>query len=248
MTRAGTGVSGIAASRAGGGLWTRRLGGVPSRLPRCSPNPAARVRSGDGTGPDQGKRSTESTESRQRHVEHQSSIRSLISSSNIGSNDIEREIEAFARQIQEEGLLEGLDLDHVDLGSNDELSRRITEAYRRRHRERTRNNGTRGSDAVAHHATPRPGHRSPSPERQYLRGRQAGRDLTRNRILGRRAPRASQRSVAGRLRPAPAFSRFGKKLGSIGGGRRVRAAVLPYLLRRLCLQPELVPDRRQISA
>ena len=76
---------------------------------------------------------------RRRHVEHQASIRSLISSSDIDSRDLEREIEDFARHIQEEGLLEGLNLDNIDeLSRNDELSRKITEAYRRRQRERSR--------------------------------------------------------------------------------------------------------------
>ncbi|KAI1330432.1 hypothetical protein F5Y16DRAFT_17539 [Xylariaceae sp. FL0255] len=80
------------------------------------------------------------TSARARHVEHQSSIRSLISSSDVDSRDLEREIDDFARQIQEEGLLDGLDLDTIDLSQNDDLSRKITEAYRRRQRERSRHN------------------------------------------------------------------------------------------------------------
>lgn len=75
-------------------------------------------------------------ESQQRQVGHQSSLRSLISSADLSERDIEREIEDFARQIQEEGLLDGLDLDNIDLSRDDELSRRITEAYRRRQRGR----------------------------------------------------------------------------------------------------------------
>ncbi|KAK0748769.1 hypothetical protein B0T21DRAFT_398780 [Apiosordaria backusii] len=72
----------------------------------------------------------------QQQITHQSSLRSLISTEGVDARDIEREVEEFARQIQEEGLLDGLDLDNIDLENNDELSRRITEAYRRRHRER----------------------------------------------------------------------------------------------------------------
>ncbi|OTA61892.1 hypothetical protein K449DRAFT_382549 [Hypoxylon sp. EC38] len=83
-------------------------------------------------------RSRDSSRTRRRQVEHQASIRSLISSSDVDFRDIEREIEEFARQIQEEGLLDGLDLDNIDLAQNDELSKKITEAYRRRQRERTR--------------------------------------------------------------------------------------------------------------
>ena len=97
--------------------------------------------------------STESTEPRRRLIEHQSSIRSLISRSSnspIDSRDIVREIEDFTRQIQEEGLLDGVDLDNIDLTNNDELSRKITEAYRRRHHERASREGGRRSNASAH--------------------------------------------------------------------------------------------------
>ena len=83
--------------------------------------------------------SRDSSQVRRRHIEHQASIRSLISSYDIDSRDLEREIEDFARHIQEEGFLEGLNLDNIDeLSRNDELSRKITEAYRRRQRERSR--------------------------------------------------------------------------------------------------------------
>lgn len=84
---------------------------------------------------------------RSRQIEHQSSLRSLISSEGVGARDIEREIEEFTRQIQEEGLLDGLDLDNINLRDNDELSKRITEAYRRRYRERSRQEGGRRSNA-----------------------------------------------------------------------------------------------------
>ncbi|OTB06581.1 hypothetical protein M426DRAFT_318651 [Hypoxylon sp. CI-4A] len=83
-------------------------------------------------------RSRESSRIRRRQVEHQASIRSLISSSDVDFRDLEREIEEFARQIQEEGLLDGLDLDNIDLAQNDDLSRKITDAYRRRQRQRER--------------------------------------------------------------------------------------------------------------
>ncbi|KAI1467321.1 uncharacterized protein F4812DRAFT_59103 [Daldinia caldariorum] len=91
-------------------------------------------------------RSRDSSRTRRRQVEHQASIRSLISSSDVDFRDIEREIEEFARQIQEEGLLDGLDLDNIDLAQNDELSRKITEAYRRRQRDRIRGQQPRRSD------------------------------------------------------------------------------------------------------
>ncbi|OHE92345.1 hypothetical protein CORC01_12340 [Colletotrichum orchidophilum] len=93
-------------------------------------------------------RAQESSDMRRRQIEHQSSLRSLISSSDLSERDVQKEIEDFARQIQEEGLLDGLDLDNIDLSQNDELSRKITEAYRRRQRERerTRAEGTRRRD------------------------------------------------------------------------------------------------------
>ncbi|KAL7784591.1 hypothetical protein V8C37DRAFT_395561 [Trichoderma ceciliae] len=94
------------------------------------------------------------SESRQRQVEHQSSLRSLIGSE-MSERDIEREIEEFARQIQEEGLLDGLDLDNIDLSRDDELSQRITEAYRRRQRGRPRQEPERRADALIQNATSR---------------------------------------------------------------------------------------------
>ncbi|KAK9419252.1 hypothetical protein SUNI508_01229 [Seiridium unicorne] len=96
-------------------------------------------------------RSRDSSRARRaRPIEHQSSIRSLISSSSVDSLDMEREIEEFARQIQEEGLLEGLDLDNIDLSRNDELSRKITEAYRRRQTQRTRQESSRRQTTSNH--------------------------------------------------------------------------------------------------
>ncbi|KAI1861054.1 hypothetical protein JX265_009673 [Neoarthrinium moseri] len=95
-------------------------------------------------------RSRDESRTRRRAIEHQASIRSLISSSSVGSLDMEREVEEFARQIQEEGLLEGLDLDNIDLSRDDELSRRITEAYRRRQNQRSRHDSSRRSDAARH--------------------------------------------------------------------------------------------------
>ena len=93
------------------------------------------------------------SESRQRQIEHQSSLRSLISSEDMSERDIEREIEEFARQIQEEGLLDGLDLDNIDLARNDELSRRITEAYRRRQRERPSRRTRENNQSSSNRAT-----------------------------------------------------------------------------------------------
>lgn len=104
---------------------------------RARRHPPDSSRSGD----ERRRRRSESrrrVEARTRQIEHQSSIRSLIGSADMSERDIEREIEEFARQIQEEGILDGLDLDNIDLTRDDDLSQKITDAYRRRQRERTR--------------------------------------------------------------------------------------------------------------
>ncbi|MCJ1374224.1 hypothetical protein MMC20_005456 [Loxospora ochrophaea] len=68
-----------------------------------------------------------------RHVEHQSSLRSLLSNSD--SAEMEEEI---LRQIMDEGLLDDIDLHSLDGSQEDDLSERIAEAYRRRHQHSTR--------------------------------------------------------------------------------------------------------------
>ena len=67
---------------------------------------------------------------------HQSSLRSILSSSSHGgSTDVEEEI---MRQIAEEGLLDGIDLDNIQVEQEDEISERIAQAYRSRMRDRSR--------------------------------------------------------------------------------------------------------------
>ncbi|ORY10463.1 hypothetical protein BCR34DRAFT_485609 [Clohesyomyces aquaticus] len=70
-----------------------------------------------------------------RHIEHQSSLRSLLSASELDSQEMEEEI---MRQIMEEGLLDGIDLNNIDVSQEDEISERIAQAYRRRQSERQR--------------------------------------------------------------------------------------------------------------
>ncbi|KAK8159202.1 hypothetical protein IWX90DRAFT_389913 [Phyllosticta citrichinensis] len=70
-----------------------------------------------------------------RHVEHQSSLRSLLSASDIDTQEMEDEI---MRQIREEGLLDGIDLDNIDVSQEEEITERIAEAFRRRQRDRDR--------------------------------------------------------------------------------------------------------------
>lgn len=78
--------------------------------------------------------------SQARQIEHQSSLRSLLSNSNFDSSNLEEEI---LRQIVDEGLLDGIDLDSLDVAQQDELSERIADAYRQRHRRRSRSLDTR---------------------------------------------------------------------------------------------------------
>ncbi|KAK2756725.1 hypothetical protein FQN54_005171 [Arachnomyces sp. PD_36] len=68
-----------------------------------------------------------------RQIEHQSSLRSLLSASD-GESPLEEQI---LRQIVEEGLLDDIDLRNLNQAQEDELTERIAEAYRRRHRERS---------------------------------------------------------------------------------------------------------------
>lgn len=78
--------------------------------------------------------------SQARQIEHQSSLRSLLSSSDIDSSEMEEEI---LRQIMDEGLLDGIDLNTIDVSQEDELSERIADAYRQRHGVNSRSRNTR---------------------------------------------------------------------------------------------------------
>ncbi|KAK4241677.1 hypothetical protein C8A03DRAFT_12040 [Achaetomium macrosporum] len=148
---------------------------------------------------ERGERRRRRSESRQpsrdgRQVEHQSSLRSLISTEGMDARHIEREIEEFARQIQEEGLLDGLDLDNLDLENNDELSRKITEAYRRRQRERRRDGGRRSNASAM-------SQRSDVSARPRSRTGDASRPTSRHTNRSR-APSAGSNEERGRYPPS----------------------------------------------
>ena len=117
-------------------------------------------------------RAQASTDSRShaRQIEHQSSLRSLISASDVDSAAMEEEI---VRQIEEEGLLDDIDFQGLDASQVDELyeqlSERIADAYRRRHGQRTvlrehHSSGTRRNEAVEPAAST-----SRTPTRQHAR-------------------------------------------------------------------------------
>ncbi|EAQ89069.1 hypothetical protein CHGG_05688 [Chaetomium globosum CBS 148.51] len=161
---------------------------------------------------------------RARQVEHQSSLRSLISTDGMDIRDIEREVEAFARQIQEEGLLDGLDLDNLDLENNDELSRKITEAYRRRHRERRRDGGRRSNASANSH-------------RSEILARPRSRTDETSRPTSRHAPRSRAPSVGSneeRGRYPPSSSALlgvqeptRRRRASSSGGRSATLPIVP---------------------
>ena len=89
------------------------------------------------------RRHEESNHQAVRQIEHQSSLRSLISSSDVDSREMEEEI---LRQIREEGLLDGIDLENIDVNQEDQISERIAEAFRRRQSERARQESARRSE------------------------------------------------------------------------------------------------------
>lgn len=82
--------------------------------------------------------------SQARHIEHQASLRSLLSNPSVDSSEMEEEI---LRQIAEEGLLDGIDFDSLDSIQQDQLSERIANAYRRRHGRRSRSEDPRSESS-----------------------------------------------------------------------------------------------------
>ena len=89
-------------------------------------------RTGRRHGHERGTRRPEEVAEQTRRIEHQSSLRSLLSLS-----DAETMEEEILRQILEEGLLDDIDMDNLGPRQEEELSERIAEAYRRRHRLRS---------------------------------------------------------------------------------------------------------------
>ncbi|KAL9603499.1 MAG: hypothetical protein Q9219_001186 [cf. Caloplaca sp. 3 TL-2023] len=106
-----------------------------------------------------------------RQIGHQSSLRSLMSGSEIDSSEMEEEI----LRLVDEGWLDGIDLNTLDTSEVDDLSERIADAYRRRHGHRSGNRTARsqepGRSRDHSHRRPRDhshndSTRSPAPSRQ----------------------------------------------------------------------------------
>lgn len=174
---------------------------------------------------DSRRRAQDLRERQRRHIEHQSSLRSLISSSDADDIDMEREVEEFARQIQAEGLLDGLDLENIDLINNDELSRKITEAYRRRQRDRERLRHEERS-----RATSRSSHAGPSEPRPQL----AVTSRSANRQTDRHSRSASATSQSEERSRPPISSRSAtlevqepRRRRRAASGSRDRSSTLP---------------------
>ena len=110
----------------------------------------------------------ENSESRSqaRQIEHQSSLRSLISTSDVDSSEMEEEI---LRQIEEDGLLEGIDLNNIDVSQENALSERIAEAYRRRHGQRPRSQDTRTEETGSSRSRTMPTTEEQSSRRHHAR-------------------------------------------------------------------------------
>jgi hypothetical protein len=143
----------------------------------------------------------------QRSIEHQSSIRSLLS---VSESDIEEDI---MRQIASDPSLTGIDWDNLSAAQSDELSERIARAYRRGREERRRQ-----EQRDVGRISPRPrnvNRPANSPEPRTLRERHSRtRDTghlsdnpeTSPRSRVRQRPRSGSQPAQGTSRPVNAIS------------------------------------------
>lgn len=160
---------------------------------------------------DRGSRRTEEAVEQTRRIEHQSSLRSLLSLS-----DAETMEEEILRQIVEEGLLDNIDMDNLGPRQEEELSERIAEAYRRRHRLRSSSGQQRSSSGQL------PEVREPSestPNRPRARSHSAQGSATRPPRESSRPP-ASRPHLLDPLVPRPGPSTTQRRRSSEGANRR----------------------------
>ncbi|KAF3033958.1 hypothetical protein E8E12_002418 [Didymella heteroderae] len=68
-----------------------------------------------------------------RTIEHQASLRSLLSASDLGADEVDEDL---VRHVLEELLAEGVDLNDIGTTQEEEITERIAEAVRRRQAER----------------------------------------------------------------------------------------------------------------
>ncbi|KAF9691489.1 hypothetical protein EKO04_010211 [Ascochyta lentis] len=153
-----------------------------------------------------------------RAIEHQSSLRSLLSASDLGAEDVDEDL---VRHVLEELLAEGVDLNDIGTTQEEEITERIAEAVRRRQaerqserqrerrerRERLARDGLMSSSATS---LPQP-----------LRGAPVrDEDTSRRRAHGRSESRTS--TPQNGTRHAPPISRPGLMDAANGGGRQHR--------------------------
>ncbi|KAI9646533.1 hypothetical protein NHQ30_004526 [Ciborinia camelliae] len=164
------------------------------------------------------RRHEETSRSAARQIEHQSSLRSLISSSDVDSREMEEEI---LRQIREEGLLDGIDLENIDVSQEDQISERIAEAFRRRQAERSRLESSRRSESDTAGRRRRSPRVSSTDSAREMSGDDAPR-TTRRRRNHSSSPRSGSLSNE-QSRPPPSISAVHAnhlEVGANAGGRR----------------------------
>lgn len=172
------------------------------------------------------RRHEETSQSAARQIEHQSSLRSLISSSDVDSREMEEEI---LRQIREEGLLDGIDLENIDVSQEDQISERIAEAFRRRQAERSRVDSSRRSESDTVDRRRRSPRISPTDSGRETSGDDIPRTTTRRRNYSS-SPRTGSFSNE-QSRPPPSISAAHANhlevRTSAGGRRRQRTLSAP---------------------
>ncbi|KAJ4343108.1 hypothetical protein N0V95_006756 [Ascochyta clinopodiicola] len=188
-----------------------------------------------------------------RAIEHQSSLRSLLSASDLGAEDVDEDL---VRHVLEELLAEGVDLNDIGTTQEEEITERIAEAVRRRQadrqaerqrerrerRERLARDGLMSSSATS---LPQPLRSAPVRDE----------DTSRRRGHGRSESRTS--TPQNGTRHAPPISRPGLMDAANGGGRQHRRSssqgtpplVLPPSFLRSTTDPNVNEARsRQGSA
>ncbi|KAI9754853.1 MAG: protein kinase rio1 [Chaenotheca gracillima] len=169
----------------------------PQRRRAQAAQSAAREEESDGAR----NRSHSQAHSPTRQIEHQSSLRSLLSTSEVDPSEIQEEI---LRQIAEEGLLDGVDLSNLDRSQEDELSERIAAAYRRRHNERARPQRNRRSESDGTSASEstrdRPGRTEHTGRRSHARSQSAATEAANVRLTSASTTHLEAPRVSGQRR------------------------------------------------
>jgi RING-type zinc-finger len=106
-----------------------------------------------------------------RQVEHQSSLRSMIGSSDVDSSEM---VDEIMRQITEDGLLDGVNFDEMNAAQLEEISERVANAYRERHvAHAARSSETRRAHQRREHGSSSSRHASRSTGRHHSRSASA---------------------------------------------------------------------------